>query len=116
MRDSGTTKSNTVSVSVHPMLALIAFVTMAQCLAGQNQGFVQSGAGARSRDVQSKLRDTINILDFGAKCDGATDDTTAIQNALNSLPQHGKNPEDGFVLRHGTILVPDSGPMHVFAS
>ena len=46
--------------------------------------FVQAGAGAVERTVQSKLRDIINALDFGADPTGAIDATTALQSALTA--------------------------------
>lgn len=45
-------------------------------------GFTQSGAGAVARTVQSKLRDTVSVLDFGADPTFTSDSTAAFQAAI----------------------------------
>ena len=46
--------------------------------------FTQSGTGATARTVDSKLKESVSVKDFGAVGDGTTNDTAAIQAALTS--------------------------------
>ncbi len=45
-------------------------------------GQIASGTGATARTVQSKLRESVSVKDFGAVGDGTTDDTAAFTAAL----------------------------------
>jgi len=45
-------------------------------------GFVNSGTGAINQTVQEKLRQIVNVVDYGADPTGATDSSTAFTNAM----------------------------------
>lgn len=87
-----------------------AYVFSSDCIVGYNDSFMQwqgdtpkvvaagatpttsggIGTGAWvDRTVQSKLRESVSVKDFGAVGDGVTDDTTAITAAVAAVPTGG---------------------------
>jgi len=52
-------------------------------------GFLQTGSGAVLRTGESKLRDVVSVKDYGAVCDGVTNDSAAFTSAIASLPATG---------------------------
>jgi hypothetical protein len=54
-------------------------------------GFIQSGTGAVATTVQTKLRESVSVKDFGATGNGTTDDTAAIQLAVTAVYTNGKS-------------------------
>ena len=46
-------------------------------------GFIQAYTGAVASTAQAKMRETVSVKDFGAVGDGTTNDTAAIQTAVN---------------------------------
>ncbi len=68
-----------------PLYSAIEVVTQETSIIGgassQQISYNQGGVGSITRTVQSRLRDSISIKDFGAAGDGTTDDSAAFQAA-----------------------------------
>lgn len=60
------------------------FATFAASSGSSLIGFIQAGTGAVASTVQTELRKQFNLTQFGAVGDGSTDDTAAIQLAVNA--------------------------------
>ena len=63
-------------------------------------GYLPSGTGAVATTVQTKLRESVSVKDFGAVGDGVTDDTAAIQAGIDAALAAGKQ-----IIAQGTFRI-----------
>lgn len=64
-------------------------------------GYTQTGVTAVARTVQARLRDMVSVKDFGATGNGSTDDTTAMQAAIDYAVTNGRD----LYIPDGTYIV-----------
>ena len=62
-----------------------AYISNSAAIVSTKLSNTTDGTSAVARTVQSKLNDSINVRDFGALCDGGTDDTAAFTAAITYL-------------------------------
>jgi hypothetical protein len=100
------TVSNAGVTAIGSGVIVDADVNGSAAIAGTKLAFTQTGTGASSRTVDAKLKDGwVSVKDFGAVCNGTTDDTTAVQNAINAAITAGTGVLIQGPIRFGAVTV-----------
>ena len=100
----------TFSVAPPNLSTIEVMVTSALAVGSTSSDLVSylpAGTGAVATTVQTKLRETVSVKDFGAVGDGTTDDTAAIQLAFNAA--NNKT----LLFNEGTYLVSKSSSDYI---
>jgi hypothetical protein len=83
--------------------AVYGIASSTAVITSANVSYNQGSTGAINTNVQTKLRETVSVKDFGAVGDGVTDDLAAFQAAIQSFPD---TLNTTFYKQGGTVLVP----------
>ena len=91
---------------INDQTSLLAYEAAIAASSGSSLvGFLQSGTGAVATTVQAKLRESVSVKDFGAVGNGTTNDTAAIQLALDSGAKRVYAPAATYKIL-GTLTIP----------
>ena len=89
VNSGGSTNGNTfwALTATDPVLPGTSAMTYTQVLVPSDSSISYTSArtGSVARTLRSRLDDIISVKNFGAACDGTTDDTAAFQLAVNSV-------------------------------
>jgi hypothetical protein len=100
------------------MTAPSQLTQLGQLVTQTQKNFAHNATGAVSRALQDKLRDRVSVKDFGATGNGVTDDSAAVQAAVNYVESLGGGhvylpagtylfSANGISVQHDTIISGD---------
>ena len=111
-KDGYSLSASTITFSVAPpnLSTIEVMVTSALAVGSTSSDLVSylpAGTGAVATTVQTKLRESVSVKDFGAVGNGTTDDTLAIQAAIDYVSGTGID---------GTVIIPKSSGKYIFTA